>query len=81
VTEWVDVLTAVTGFPASRRRSGEAASAGAALLASRAASAPIDLDDLDPVEWEVEPDPTAVAAYAGLAERADELAVRLLDLS
>ncbi len=81
VTEWVDVLTAVAGLPASRRRSGEAASAGAALLASHAESAPIDLDDLDPVEWEVEPDPTAVAAYAGLAERADELAVRLLDLS
>jgi sugar (pentulose or hexulose) kinase len=80
VAEWVEVLTAVTGLPASRRRSGEAASAGAALLGARAAGAPRDLDQLDPIEWEVEPDPTAVAAYAELAGRADEVARGLVDL-
>ena len=31
---WLDVLTGITGLPASRRRSGQAASAGAALLAA-----------------------------------------------
>ncbi len=39
---WVDVLTSVLGIPAVRHRSGEAASAGAALLAGRALGHGID---------------------------------------
>ena len=36
---WIEVLTGVTGLPVQRRRSGQAASAGAALLAARPPSA------------------------------------------
>ena len=41
---WVAVLTGTTGLPARWRRSGQAASAGAALLGSRALGEPWDLD-------------------------------------
>ena len=36
VAVWIDVLTGITGLPVDRRRSGQAASAGAAVLAARA---------------------------------------------
>ena len=63
VALWTEILTAVTGLPATRRRSGEAASAGAAILAARAIGADVDLDRLDPVDSEIDPDPGAVSAY------------------
>jgi sugar (pentulose or hexulose) kinase len=71
---WVEILTGVTGLPAVRRRSGQAASAGAALLASRAVGAGFDLDRLDPVGETVVPDPRAVARYAELGRRAETTA-------
>ena len=45
---WVEVLTSVLGMPALRHRSGEAASAGAALLAGKALGMGLTLDELDP---------------------------------
>ena len=60
-----EVLTSVLGVPATRHRSGEAASAGAALLAGRALGMGLTLEQLDPVEAVIEPDPEAVAAVPG----------------
>ena len=56
---WVEVLTSVLGVPALRHRSGEAASAGAALLAGKALGMGLTLDQLDPVEAVIEPTPAA----------------------
>ncbi|HMD46012.1 MAG TPA: FGGY family carbohydrate kinase [Acidimicrobiales bacterium] len=78
---WTHVLTSVTGLPAERRRSGEAASAGAAVLAGRAAGSPVDLDRIDPVDAELAPDPGEVARYAELAPTAERVAATLVDLS
>ncbi len=77
---WAEVVTGVTGLPASRRRSGQAASAGAALLAARGAGLGWDLDVFDPEDARTEPDPDAVIRYADLADRADRLAQALVGL-
>ena len=77
---WREVLTAVTGLPATRRRSGEAASAGAALLVGRALDRRLDLDVLDPVVEETTPDPGARARYGALRRRADEAAAAVIGL-
>jgi len=77
---WVTVLTAVTGLPARRRRSGEAASAGAALLGARATGRRLDLEALDPLTDEFAPDPEAVACYASLRPLAEAVAGTLVDL-
>lgn len=77
---WVDVLTAVTGLPAVRRRSGEAASAGAALLAAAATGHPLDLERLDPVVAEIAPDPSAVEAYRRQQGSAELIARALVAL-
>ena len=54
--------------PGRRRRSGQAASAGAALLTAGGASGPASTwTELDPVVETVAPDPSAVAGYAELA--------------
>jgi xylulokinase len=71
---WVDVLTSVLGVPAVRHRSGEAASAGAALLAGKALGMGLELDQLDPVAAVIEPDPAAVEIYRGLRPRVDQVA-------
>ncbi len=71
---WVEVLTSVLGMPATRHRSGEAASAGAALLAGRALGMGLTLDQLDPVEPPIEPDPAVVDLYRGLRARVDHVA-------
>ncbi len=75
---WVEVLTSVLGMSATRRRSGEAASAGAALLAGRALGMGLTLDELDPVEALIEPDLRAVDVYRGLRARVDHVAVSAL---
>jgi sugar (pentulose or hexulose) kinase len=75
---WVEVLTSVLGMPATRHRSGEAASAGAALLAGRALGMGLTLDVLDPVEALIEPDPAGVEVYRGLRPRADHVAEAVL---
>ena len=68
-TRGLEVVTAVAGLPAVRRRSGQAASAGAALLAARATGSGYELDRMDPVTDTVVPDPATVAVYAASARR------------
>ena len=75
---WVDILTAVLGIPATRHRSGEAASAGAALLAGKALGLGLTLDRLDPVTAVIEPDPEAVEVYRELRPRIDHVAHSVL---
>jgi sugar (pentulose or hexulose) kinase len=77
----------VTGLPSVGRRSGQAASAGAALLAARAvggagAAGPAgdDLEHLDPVAHRTEPDPEDVRAYRILRARSDRLVTTMLGL-
>ncbi|MGO8870034.1 MAG: xylulokinase [Acidimicrobiales bacterium] len=77
VDAWLDVVTGVTALPGRSRRSGQAASAGAALLAGAAVGMDLDLDRLDPVDRQVEPDPAAVARYRAVRPRADALAEAL----
>jgi xylulokinase len=75
---WVDVLTAVLGMPATRHRSGEAASAGAALLAGRALGMGLTLDSLDPVQAVIEPDAAAVEVYRALRPQMDHVAYAVI---
>jgi xylulokinase len=77
---WTEVLTGVTGLPALRRRSGEAAMAGAALLASAALGAGFDLERLDPVATETTPSAEVVERYAELRRDADRLAAAVLSV-
>jgi len=78
---WVEVLGAVTGLPTRRRRSGEAASAGAALLVRRALGEPTDVDGLDPVVEERRPDPDAVACYRALRPTVEATAAAVIGLA
>jgi xylulokinase len=78
---WTEVLTGVTGLPAQRRRSGEAAMAGAALLASAALRADVNLEQLDPVAMETTPPGEVVERYAQLRGKADRLATAILDVT
>jgi len=77
---WPEILTAVTGLP-GRRRGGQAASTGAALLTARAVAGDFDLDRIDPEVDTVVPDPAAVAAYADLRRRADDVARAVIALA
>lgn len=74
VPVWSEVLCGITGLGAGRRQSGQAASAGAALLASRGAGLGLELDVLDPAGARHDPDAGVVRQYAELAGRADHLA-------
>jgi sugar (pentulose or hexulose) kinase len=71
---WCEVLTGITGLPAIRRRSGQAASAGTAVVTARAVGLDLEVDGFDPVVERHEPDPAAVARYAELRARSDLLA-------
>ena len=53
--------------PRLRHRSGEAASAGAALLAGKALGLGLTLDQIDPVAAVIQPTPTAVELYRAVA--------------
>jgi sugar (pentulose or hexulose) kinase len=75
---WVDVLTSVLGIPAVRHRSGEAASAGAALLAGRALGMGLTLDQLDPVEAVITPDPSTVEIYRRMRPQVELVATAVL---
>ncbi len=80
---WVEVLTGITGLPASARRSGQAASAGAALLAARAVGIECDLDRLDPLDPEggaPRPDDDAAGAYRALRARCERVVSATLGL-
>jgi sugar (pentulose or hexulose) kinase len=78
---WLEVLTGVTGLPATARRSGQAASAGAALLAAAATGMDWGIDELDPVGLEVGPDTVAVERYAALSGRGAQVADAVLGLA
>jgi xylulokinase len=80
VPAWVEVLTAVTGLPARCRRSGEAASAGAALLAAGAIGVELDLDKFDPVVAQTLPDEQDAVVYREIRPRIDAAAARALEL-
>lgn len=77
---WLEVLTGITGLPASYRRSGQAASAGAARLAAAAAGLAWDWDAIDPVAGRVVPAPELVGHYRRLRPRAEAVAAAVLDL-
>jgi sugar (pentulose or hexulose) kinase len=81
IAVWTDVVTAVTGLPADSRRSGQAASAGAAVLAARAIGVEMDLGGLDPVDGRIAPDPETVRTYRTLRDGSDRLVSALLELS
>jgi xylulokinase len=76
---WVEVLTSILGVPATRHRSGEAASAGAALLAGRALGMGLTLEQLDPVGAVITPDPAAVDLYRRLRPQVEHVAVAVLE--
>ncbi len=78
---WRDVLTGITGLPVRRRRSGQAASAGVALMAGRAVGLSPALDDLDPVIEPDQPDPLAVASYARLRPQSERVARLVMGLT
>ena len=80
VPVWVEVLTGVTGLPAVRRRSGQAASAGAAVLAAAAVGMEFDLDTADPVADRVVPVDAAVDGYRRQRDRVDRVAGALVAL-
>ena len=75
---WVDVLTSVLGIPAVRHRSGEAASAGAALLAGRALGMGLTLEQLDPVEAIITPDAATVELYRRMRPQVEHVATAML---
>lgn len=77
---WWSVLTGITGLPVRHRRSGQAASAGAARLAAGAVGEAWDLDRLDPVAGGIDPDPGEVRRYAAMRDHVDAVAARLVDL-
>ncbi len=78
---WGAVLTGITGLPASTRNSGQAASAGAALLAARAVGIGCDLDRLDPAGDARSADPGVIGEYRALRATADRVAVAALGLA
>lgn len=77
---WAEVLTGVTGRPARRRLSDEAASVGAALVAAAALGLGLELDRLNPAAAPHQPDPELVAFYAARRSAADHLAQSVLSL-
>jgi xylulokinase len=78
---WVEALTGITGLPANSRRSGQAASAGAALLAATAMGLEYDLDVIDPVVQRTEPDGPVTARYAELRDAARRTAETVVGLA
>ncbi len=78
---WADILTGITDLPATGRRSGQAASTGAALLASRAVGMGWDLDAIDPVDRRITADPTAVGDYHRRRAVADQAVAAVLGLA
>jgi xylulokinase len=76
---WVEVLTSILGVPAVRHRSGEAASAGAALLAGRALGLDLTLEQLDPVGADIVPDPAAVELYRSMRPQVEHVARSVLE--
>ncbi len=80
VPVWREVLTGIAGVPATHRRSGQAASVGAARLAAAAVGLDWGVDELDPPEGRTDPDPDQVGQYRQLRARADSVAAALVAL-
>jgi xylulokinase len=78
---WLDVLTGITGLPATGRRSGQAASAGAAQLAAAAVGMDVDPELIDPVELRVGPEAHTARRYVELRDHAERVAVAVVDLA
>jgi len=78
---WREVLTAVTGLPARCRRSGQAASMGAAMLAAAAVGVEMSLDVVDPVDVDIEPNPSMTLDYSARRQQVDRVASSLIDLA
>lgn len=76
---WAEVLTAVTAC-GGIRRSGLAASTGAALLTWGALGDRLSAEQLDPVVERIEPARESTAAYRRLTRAADGVAHTLVDL-
>jgi sugar (pentulose or hexulose) kinase len=77
---WVSVLTAAAGLPARRRACADAASAGAALIASEAVGAGLERDAINPVVDTVVPAAAGVARYRALRPVSDAAARAALDV-
>lgn len=77
---WTDVLTGTTGLPAERRRSGESASCGAAMLGWQALGVDTALDALDPVSEELAVDAALADRYRALKPAADATAAAVVGL-
>jgi len=77
---WIEVLTGTTGLPVRLRRSGQAASAGAALLGARAVDSSWRIDTLDPVVQRCAADPALARFYADRVPHDDRVAGMLIDL-
>lgn len=75
---WPEVLASVTNLRGTRRTSGLAACAGAALIGAQSLDMDVDLDDIDPAGTDVVPDQEAVALYSSLAGVADSAASAVL---
>lgn len=78
---WPGILAAVAGLPVTRRRSTDAGSAGAAIIAAGACGTPLDLDRMNPVSSTAAPDPEAEAFYRSQRDRADRAARAVLGLT
>jgi sugar (pentulose or hexulose) kinase len=70
----------VTGVPAEHRRSGEAASAGAALVTAGSLGQVVDLETMDPLLPPVEPSRADVETYGALRPGIERLAAELVEL-
>ncbi len=77
---WIEVLSGITGRSVEVRRSGQGASAGAALLAARAMGRELRLAELDPVVTCTVPDDATVSFYRALRHRADAVATAVVGL-
>jgi xylulokinase len=77
---WADMLGGMTRLPVVRRRSSEAASVGAALVAAAALPSVggLDVDVVNPVIEESAPIPALVEAYAARREAGDAAARAVL---
>ena len=78
---WVAVVTAVTGLHATRRACADAASVGAALIASDATGAGLERDAINPVVDTVAPPPESVDRYRQLRPVSDVAARAALDVA
>ena len=71
---WRRVLSGVANRPVVARTHGEAASAGAAIVAGRAIGSRLDPDRLDPVSKREQPFDSDVVAYGDLRMRHEMVA-------